>query len=202
MAGPTRESAARGRSGRAISDDPAAVLAAAARFIEVRPRSVEEVRRRLREGGFRGDLAEAAIARLVELGILDDAAFARAWTEARDRTRPRSARALRQELRSRGVAHEVVEQALAEREASLAGGVDDAAPGAHGAGQRASSEASDRAAAERLLEHRGAALLREPDPRRRRSKAFGLLARRGFDPELSREVVSAWLARTGPAGEA
>lgn len=202
MADPTREGAARPRAGRAVADDPAAALATAARFLETRPRSVEEVRRRLLDAGFKGDVADAAIARLADLGILDDAAFARAWTEARDRARPRSARALRQELRRRGVADEVIEQALVEREASLAGGGGNEATATLGAGERASSEASDRAAAERLLERRGGPLLREPDPRRRRSKAFGLLARGGFDPEVSGEVVSAWLARTGPAGEA
>jgi regulatory protein len=177
------------------------VLAAAARFLEARPRSVEEVRRRLRGAGFEADLAEAAIARLGELGMLDDAAFARAWTEARDRARPRSARALRQELRGKGVADAVIEQALVEREASVTGRGDDEVTAALGAGERASSEASDRAAAERLLARRGGPLLREPDPRRRRLKALGLLARGGFDAEVCQEVVSAWWARTEPAGE-
>jgi regulatory protein len=204
MAGPSRQRAGPPGAGRAPANDPAGVLAAAARFMEARPRSVEEIRRRLGAAGFQSDLVEAAIARLGELGMLDDAAFARAWTEARDRTRPRSARALRQELRRKGVADEVIEQALAAREASAAGeGEDeDEATAALEAGERASSEASDRAAAERLLERRGGTLLREPDPRRRRSRAFGLLVRGGFDPEVSREVVAGWLARTGLTGEA
>ena len=73
------------------------MLAAAGRFLEARPRSTDEVRRRLGEAGYRGDLVEGAIARLTELGFLDDAGFARSWVESRDRARPRGARALRDE---------------------------------------------------------------------------------------------------------
>ena len=76
-----RESLADRRSRRAAVDDPADVLAAAARFLEARPRSSNELRRRLRDAGYRADLVEGALERLTELGYLDDAAFARAWVE-------------------------------------------------------------------------------------------------------------------------
>ena len=45
--------------------------------------------------------ATQVVDRLVELGYLDDAAFARAWVESRDRARPRGAVALRRELSAR-----------------------------------------------------------------------------------------------------
>ena len=41
--------------------------------------------------------------RLTELGMLDDATFARAWVESRDRARPRGERAIRDELRRKGI---------------------------------------------------------------------------------------------------
>src|SRR5512140_317944 len=78
-------------------DDPAVVLEAALRFLEPRQRSIGEVRRRLTRVGYRTELVEGAIARLVELEMLDDEAFARTWIESRDRARPRGERALRME---------------------------------------------------------------------------------------------------------
>jgi regulatory protein len=185
------------RSRRAAIDDPAEVLAAAARFLEARPRSRDEVRRRLRDAGYRAELVEAALDRLTDLGFLDDAAFARSWIESRDRARPRGARALRDELHRMGVAETDVESALAGREA-LAFGADPDDPGqAPGAGERASSGVSDDAAASRLLARRGTGLLREPDARRRRARAYALLVRRGFDPGTAGRAATAWLAAAG-----
>jgi hypothetical protein len=92
-----------------------------------------------------------------------------------------------------GLAPEVVEDALGAREAASKGeAVVDDAVGAGGFG-RAASTASDLDAAARLLDRRQAALLREVDPQRRRAKAYGLLARNGFDPDTCREVVTAWI---------
>lgn len=79
-----------------------------ARYLATRPRSRMEVRRRLLRPapGKEPPTAEAverALERLAEFGYLDDAAFAEYWTEQRDRFSPRSARAVRMELRQRGV---------------------------------------------------------------------------------------------------
>jgi regulatory protein len=201
MARRPRESYAERRARRAAIDDPAVVLEAAARFLEARSRSVEEVRRRLRDAGYRPELVAGAIERLTELGMLDDAAFARAWVESRDRARPRGARALRDELRRKGVAGADIEAALAVREAAATDGdAEEAAMDAAG-GERASSSASDVEAASRLLARRGAAVLREPDPRKRRAKAYALLARNGFDPDVCRSAAAEWLAVGGPDAE-
>jgi regulatory protein len=189
-----KETRAEGRARRAGVDDPAIVLDAAARFLEVRPRSVEEVRRRLCEAGYRPELVQGAIRRLLDLGMLDDAAFARAWVESRDRARPRGARALRDELWRKGVGAEDVEAALAAREAAMVGQDDDDPALRPGAGERAASPASDEAAAARLLARRGAPVLREPDHQKRRAKAYALLARNGFDPAVCAAVAAAWLA--------
>jgi regulatory protein len=193
----SRETPAEARARRAAVDDPAVVLDALARLLEVRSRSIAEVSRRLTEAGYRAELVQGAVERFVALGYLDDAAFARAWVESRDRAHPRGARALRDELRRRGLAADVVEAALAAREAASEG-VDPDAGAAALDGGRVSSATSDREAAARLLARRQGALLREADPRRLRSKAYGLLARSGFDPDVCREAVSSWMASTGP----
>lgn len=182
-----RETPAEGRARRSEIDDPAVALDAAARLLEVRPRSVDEVRRRLRDAGYRLELGDAAIERLVNLGILDDEAFARAWVESRDRARPRGERALRSELRRKGVADSIVADVLGERAARFADGT---AP--DDGNQRV--EGADEAAAARLLARRGTTAAREADPRRRRAKAYALLARNGFDPDVAGAAVAAWLA--------
>jgi regulatory protein len=192
-----RESRADRRARRAAVDDPAEVLAAAGRLLEVRPRSTDEVRRRLRDAGYRDDLVEGTLDRLTELGYLDDAAFAQAWVESRDRARPRGARALRDELRRMGVTAVDAEAALAAREA-LASGDDPGDPRLMpAAGGRADSGVSDDAAAARLLGRKSAGLLREPDPRKRRAKAHALLARAGFDPGTAGRASAAWLGTAG-----
>ena len=195
-----REPRAERMARRAAIEDPAEVLTAAARFLEARPRSTDEVRHRLREAGYRADLVEAALLRLTELGFLDDAGFARTWVESRDRARPRCVRALRDELRRIGVAAADIEGALAAREA-VASGDDPGDPRLVPAdGERAASGASDAAAAARLLARKGAGLMREPDLRKRSARAYAMLARAGFDPGTAGQASAAWLqaARTAP----
>ena len=183
-----RETSAESRARRGAVDDPATVLDAAARFLQARPRSTAEVRRRLGEAGYRTDLVEEAIARLAMLGYLDDESFARAWVESRDRARPRGERALRAELRRKGVADDVVATIIEDRASPDAGGLAEADAGG----------GPDDVAAARLLERRGAAAAREADPRRRRARAYALLARNGFDPEVAGRAVAAWLAAAAP----
>jgi regulatory protein len=81
-------------------------------FLGSRPRSTAEVQRNLQEKGFDEEAVAAAIARLVEHHYLDDEEFARYWLENRNRFRPRSAKAIRYELRQKGVDREAIEAAL------------------------------------------------------------------------------------------
>jgi len=159
---------------RAEVTEPSVVMESAAAFLAVRPRSVAETRRRLRQLGYGAELVEEALGRMLELEFLDDAAFARAWVESRDRARPRGEMALRRELILKGIDRAIVDEVLAAR-----GQVVDAP--------------ADETAARRLLERRLAALLREADPRRRRQKAYALLARHGFDPDTCRGAIAAIL---------
>jgi regulatory protein len=178
MAG-RRESFAERRERRAAIDDPQVVLEAAGRFLEARSRSVGEVRRRLGTAGYRPELVEGAITKLLEFGVLDDEAFARAWVESRDRARPRGERAIREELRLKGIDRGIADLVLAERrEAAADPDADGLAP------------TPDRVAAERLIAKHRRALDRVADPRQRRQRAYALLARNGFDPETCREVAA------------
>lgn len=174
------EAAEARRARRAEVTDPDIVMEAAAVFLSVRSRSVEETRRRLRHLGYPPALCDVTVDRLVELGYLDDAEFTRAWVESRDRARPRGAVALRRELQRKGVPDDVIADVLADRARSTAGSD----------GGTADASEADRAAARKLLERRSSALRREADPRRRRQKAYALLARNGFAPDVCHELAA------------
>jgi len=187
----SRETLAERQERRAAVDDPEVVLEAAARFLEARSRSVAEVRRRLGRAGYRPELVEGAIARLTELGMLDDEAFGRAWVESRDRARPRGEIALRRELALKGVDRAMVDELLAERR--------DGAPTAADDGEAVSV---DLAAARRLLARNERALARVADPRVRRQRGYALLARNGFDPDTCRQASAELIERNDIDGEA
>jgi len=176
---PPRETRDAARVRRGAVADPEAVLAAAARLLESRPRSIAEVRRHLVFAGYRPDLVEDAVAGLVRLGYLDDTSFAAAWIASRDRAHPRGERALRSELLRKGVSRDVVDEAIGERDA---GG--DRGDGAPGDDPDVAVDADDRAAAA-LLARRRSSLDRVADPRVRRQRAYALLARSGFDPDTA-----------------
>lgn len=174
-------------------------MEAAAAFLGVRPRSVDETRRRLIHHGYRADLVEIVLGKLVEMGYLDDESFARAWVESRDRSRPRGENALRRELFLKGIERDTIAAVLAERADGSSGG--QAVPDALGSetGTHAAEDAQasvDVLAAERLLTRRRATLDREPDARKRRQKAYVLLARNGFHPSVCQEVAGRFAAAT------
>jgi regulatory protein len=83
-------------------------------FLSYRPRSREEVRRYLLRKQTPPDIIEAALARLDRLDFVNDRAFAGFWIENREQFSPRSSRALKNELRVKGVDREVVDELVDE----------------------------------------------------------------------------------------
>ncbi len=174
-----REAAEARRARRAAVTDPDVVMAAAAAFLAVRSRSSEETRRRLRHLGYPHGLCDQVVERLEQLGYLDDHEFARAWVESRDRARPRGAVALRRELQQKGVSDAIIAAVLEGRRAG------------DGRGHAPDGSDADREAARKLLSKRARSLAREPDAYRRRQRAYALLARNGFAPDVCQEVAAA-----------
>jgi regulatory protein len=86
----------------------------AARFLAYRPRSTKEIHKHLADKDTSEAVIEAALRRLEHMGYLDDRAFARYWVENRDTFKPRSPRALRYELRQKGVTDSVIDEVLDE----------------------------------------------------------------------------------------
>ncbi len=158
----------------AESEARRAALEAALRLLSYRPRSEGELRERLVRKGFVRAIVDDTLARLRELGYLDDAAFARFWTETRQAAQPRSGRLLRTELRRRGVPHEVAEEATAEV---------------------ADDEAAYEAASRRLRALRG---LEYPKFRERLGR---FLTSRGFSYGVARRTIErCWAERGGSEG--
>jgi len=198
-----RVSPAEQRARKAEVEDPAVVLDAALRFLEVRQRSIAEVSRRLTRAGYREDLVAGAIDRLTELGMLDDEAFARAWVESRDRAHPRGEHALMLELRQKGVEAPLIAEVLrARREAAVRwdGGSSpaNANPDADPDADPDTVPTADEVAARRLLARHAAALGRIGDPRARRQRAYALLARNGFGPDIAGDVAREVVDENGP----
>ena len=86
----------------------------AGRMLALRSRTEKEIRDRLAEAEFDADVIEDTIARLYEIELLDDVAFARQWIEERAERKGLGPRALMSELYRKGVDRADAEQALAE----------------------------------------------------------------------------------------
>lgn len=117
-AGPGREEPAASGSGRAApGGDPQGgtveqAKEACLRLLAVRARSRAELVQRLAAKGFDAEVTAAAVDRLAEVGLVDDAAFAEQWVHARHTFSGKGRAALAQELRRKGVAPETAAAAL------------------------------------------------------------------------------------------
>ena len=81
-------------------------------LVSRRLRSESEIRDRFSKYDAGSEIQEKVIARLRDARLLDDLAFAEAWVENRLTFRPRSAWALKFELRKKGVSQELIEKVL------------------------------------------------------------------------------------------
>jgi regulatory protein len=159
------------KRGMALSDQNIASLVAedtwqktydaALNFLSYRPRSEDEVRRYLIRRKVPPDLSTRVLARLRDGRLIDDEEFTRFWVENRETFSPRGSRALRSELRSKGI--------------------DDSTIAAHVSGD--DSEAAYQAAQKK------ARTLVTADRETFRRKLFSFLQRRGFGYDITRETV-------------
>ena len=139
-------------------------------YLGYRPRSRQEIDRYLQKYGLPQVQIEAVIGRLEQVGLLDDQAFARYWVESRERFRPRGLRALRYELRNKGVSEEIIGAALE---------VVDVQDSAY---RSAEKKARQLSSLDRQTFHR---------------KMIAFLSRRGFAYEVAREVTDRYWAELG-----
>lgn len=82
------------------------------RQLSFRPRTRAELATALRKRGVADEVATTVLDRYDEVGLIDDAAFSRAWVSSRHHGRGLARRALASELRQRGVDADVANVAL------------------------------------------------------------------------------------------
>ena len=129
------------------------------------PKTRQQLADLLTARGVPEDAAEAVLDRFTEVGLIDDAAFARAWVSSRQAGRGLARRALSAELRAKGVEPEVAAEAVGE--------VDDE---------------DERAAARRLVDRRLGAMSRL-DRATATRRLMGMLARKGYNGGLAAAVI-------------
>ncbi len=84
----------------------------ALRLISYRDRSTSEIRKRLAGNGFPDDIVDKVVDQLSRAGLVDDRKFSRDWVKSRTAGKPMGRARLAWELRSKGVAPPLVEEAL------------------------------------------------------------------------------------------
>ena len=136
-------------------------------LLAFRARSSRELHRRLVQKGVSAERAERVIAKLREVGLVDDAAFARQLTRSK-LSGGLSQRRVHQELFKRGVAREVADEAVAQV-------VDE-------------EGLSDTDSIERVARKKWGTLT-GLDEQTRRRRLFAFLARRGFGSDDVSRVV-------------
>lgn len=143
------------------------------RLLASAPRTREQLAAGMRRHGVSAQVVETVLARFEDVGLVDDAAFARAWVESRHHARGLSGRALARELRSRGVDEQLIEDAVGRL-----------APG------------HEEHTARTLVERRLPAT-RGLSPEKRLRRMVGMLARKGYGEGLAVRVVRRALEEEG-----
>lgn len=147
------------------------------RQLAVRPRTRAELAAALARRGISAEVATAVLDRYDEVGMIDDAAFARAWVTSRHHSRGLARRALAQELRQRGVDSDTARAALDTLD-----------------------ENTEAATARALVDRKLRSMSGPPEAVFRR--LVGMLARKGYPPGVAIGAVKeALAARSAEAAE-
>jgi regulatory protein len=135
------------------------------RLLTIAPRTRAQLAQAMHRGGVPDEAAEAVLTRFTDAGLIDDAAFARAWVESRHYSRGLSKRSLSAELRRHGVQNDEIREA-----------VDALDP-------EQEVDTARRLVERKLASNRG----RPPEARAR--QAAGMLARKGYPPGLAFRLI-------------
>jgi regulatory protein len=129
------------------------------------PRTRQQLADMLAKKGVPEHAAETVLDRFTEVGLIDDAAYARAWVSSRQAGRGLARRALSAELRAKGVDAEVAAEAV-----------------------EAVDDDDEREAARRLVARKVGAM-RRLDRVTASRRLVGMLARKGYNGGLAAAVV-------------
>jgi regulatory protein len=148
------------------ADDPEArARQVCLRLLTLAPRTRAQLADALRKRGIPDSVAAGVLDSYTDVGLIDDAAFARAWVESRHYSRGLAGRALTAELKQRGVDSGEIRDAIEEL------GPD-----------------AEVATARKLVAQKLAGTKGQPAQARTRRLA-GMLARKGYPPGLAFRVI-------------
>ena len=155
-----------GESAAPRHDDPEAqARQVCLRLLTLGARTRAQLASALKKRGVPDEVADVVLGRFTDVGLIDDAAFAKAWVESRHHGQGLSARALSAELRKRGVDDDQIREA-----------VDELGPDAE-------------AETARLLVARKLAATAGLPAEARVRRLAGMLARKGYPPGLAFRVI-------------
>ena len=159
------EAAASEAKARDAQDPEARARQICLRLLTAAPRTRAQLAQAMRRGGVPAEAAEAILVRFTDAGLIDDAAFARAWVESRHYSRGLSRRSLSAELRRNGVQDDEIREAV-----------------------DALDPEQEVATAKRLVERKLASTRGRP-PETRARQAAAMLARKGYPPGLAFRLI-------------
>jgi regulatory protein len=162
-------------AGTQVGDPEAQARQICLRLLTIAPRTRAQLAQALHRHGVPDQAAEIVLSRFADVGLIDDAAFARAWVESRHHSRGLSRRSLSAELRRQGVDSEEICEA-----------VDTLDPD------------QEVATARRLVEQKMASTRGQP-PEVRVRRAAGALARKGYPAGLVFRLIKEVLEQEGEA---
>ena len=156
-----------------VGDPEARARQICLRLLTIAPRTRAHLAQALRRRGVPDEAAEAVLSRFTDAGLIDDAAFARAWVESRHHSRGLSRRSLSDELKRRGVDSEEIREAVGTLDPE-----------------------QETATARHLVERKMASSRGRP-PEARVRQAASLLARKGYPASLSFRLIKEVLEQEG-----
>jgi regulatory protein len=142
----------------------------ALKILERTLRTRLELEQKLKDKGHVASVIAPVLDRLTEVGLVDDAEYARAWLSGRWGRKPSGWRRLQQELSSKGISEDDIEKA---RELLT---------------ERGSAPDEAESAAKLIAQARRRYAKLEPNVQRQR--LYGLLARRGYDADTIRRALA------------
>lgn len=131
-------------------------------YLSYKPRTTYEVKKKLKDKGFDGEVISIVIEFLKEYKFIDDDAYAHLWIRNRINLKPTGRIRLRNELYQRGLDKDTIERNIGELTPEL-------------------EEELALSLAQKRIERTGSSI----------RKVEGFLFRRGFKPELVRKIISA-----------
>jgi regulatory protein len=138
-------------------------MKAALQRLNRRALSTSQLRRKLREKEHDPIAIDQAIARLEELGAIDDEAFGQSLIDETLRRKPAGPRLLRQKLMQKGLDRKLIDRLVGALEPDGDGAVE--------------------------LARKKMRTMNDIDPQKQKQRLWGLLARRGFDSDTIEQAV-------------